>query len=403
MMTYALAAAIALLALTLFVGALSPENRLSLAVVLIFAVGATGQIPSASAYAFRVAAVVAAAGAVLGFLKGPRQSPQASLARLAVILTAILAVPVFAHREFTPFLNSLVGTLLLLLVSFAAQRSDTKALVRGFNAGAWGIIVLSTPLIAVPSLGVVGSNFRGITANSNSLGIYCVLAVASALFLIRVSGLKRIFLIAWPITLCVMAHSRTSLIAIALLVAFSAAIKESAGRRLIMAAALAAAVILLIDPAIMDQLFGGVANKTTGTRDLSVAEAQRSWESNRLLGLGFDGIHYQVASSPLRAVAAGGAVMLSLYIAAAISMLTTGIRAGSKTFLFACVAVIHSFGEGWMISTTGPWILAFSAGLATFAASDNRVRSPLPAPPARVKASRRRRPGDRGGHVLNET
>lgn len=362
---------IATLVVSLLLAACSPEQRLRLAVLAVFLSGGTGQLPGPSATAMRGFAIMAAAGAAIGLGHRPVRERSFSLGTFALMLTLMLTVPPLAHGEVSGFASSLIGTALLLLLSFSAQRINPTCLINSFNAGVWTIIGLSTPLLALPSLGTVGGNFRGITANSNSLGIYCVLATISSLFLVKASPLKSTALACCAIALCIASHSRTSLISIAILIIMSMALRENISRRLIGAAITAGVLVSVAAPKVLDFVFGGVVNKTRGTRDQSWLEAQRAWDHSKLFGLGPSNIYYEIASSPLRAIAEGGLAMLFFYTLAIGTLLYKGIRLGPCTLVVAITASIHSLGEGWLISTTGPWVLAFSCAILAVMARDS--------------------------------
>lgn len=209
--------------------------------------------------------------------------------------------------------------------------------------------------LTIPSVAIRGGRLQGLANNANLLGFYTLLYVG-----IVVSTEPRLKRILGPVALAcvilVLSSSRTSAIAVVLLLAGSALMKVGPMRKLFpwITIALGGAVLVW-----QDVLTGELGLlRQSDSRSASWDQMLVALESDPLQGIGLDGPLVQVASSPLRALAAGGLVAGALLLAA-IVCLVLATRFAPAARIFVLAALVHSLAEGWLVSLTGPIVLLF--------------------------------------------
>lgn len=219
---------------------------------------------------------------------------------------------------------------------------------------------LSTP--------VEGGRLEGFFANANTLGFLASLGVVR--FVISPDRRHRVYLVLvlaipavfWTGTRAAAAAFVAAIIAAAL---YSLLSKRRQGQRILGAVLVVSAIsgawlVQSVDTEV-------TLLRTNDSRADGVAYALSVAESTNGLGQGYENGVIEIASTPLRWLADGGYVGLSLVLTAYVVVLLSASRLGWKVVLVAVYGVAHSTLEGWYFS--GGSALFFSYWLAFFSAA----------------------------------
>lgn len=311
---------------------------------------------------------VARLGALIGFalaaLKAGRaaESTDKHLAHRflgfpALILLLLLEIGVI-HSEVNTWAIGLasfaiISLVMPRLVSLAHRPSSLGAVQMAMSlvmAASLGIGIIR------PESGVVGARLVGLTSNANLLGFYAFLTIAVSIL----AGQRKFptyFGVAASLVCLLWAGSRAG--ALATIIAIMGVIIHSkAGQR-----RRAMLLILLGMPALYmgrQILFGetGVL-RTNDSRSGSLQTMLIALRSDSMWGVGLAGLPDIVASSPMRALAAGGLVGGIILLVAIAYLLRQARSLSSEGMVFAAAAVVHSIFEGWLVSLTGAMIILF--------------------------------------------
>lgn len=220
----------------------------------------------------------------------------------------------------------------------------------------------------VPDISVQQDRLRGVTANANTLGFYAFLAIA--VFSMRSSRYAMAASLGAALILA-LTGSRTSLIAALCMLVLLGVGGDRVGRRVLVGIAGLACLGFLIWPDTLRPL-RELLLRDTSSRDSSWDVAAQSEMLSSGFGLGVGNESSEVASTPLRAYVHGGAIALLGVLLMWTALVWLGIRANWRVTAFALAAVIHSLGEGWLLSALGPLLVAFALAFITIAAKSAR-------------------------------
>jgi hypothetical protein len=162
----------------------------------------------------------------------------------------------------------------------------------------------------------------------------------------------------------ILSGSRASAVAVVALFVASTLLRVGATRRLLPFLMVGAFGAMLLAQDLLTSDTGLL--RANNSRSESWDQAKGALQLDLLRGVGLEGLKVQVASSPLRALAAGGLIGGGLLLFGLFCLLVAARRNSTlKALTFA--AVLHSFAEGWLVSLTGPMILLFVTSLSALA------------------------------------
>ncbi|MFA4894810.1 O-antigen ligase family protein [Microbacterium sp.] len=286
------------------------------------------------------------------------------------VLLTVLLVPIVSYLclATAPFgywdslISYLAGAVLLILTVLSARVILVSGELKNALVASLVICVAGSLLIgiALPSVGLEGGRLRGLLENANALGAFAFFLGVLALVVVdRRSHQVVIFAIAF--LAIVWSASRASLLAVVVFMALLVAGSIKKIINVVMYGILVLALFALAYvyfPSFFD-LFAGITRSSSsrdGTWNAAIEVLSRApWTGD---GLGSETV--AVASSPLRAAVYAGYPGLISILVLWIMLLVWSARIGPRTFAFVCAAVVHSFFEGWLLSTFGPIILLFA-------------------------------------------
>lgn len=105
---------------------------------------------------------------------------------------------------------------------------------------------------------------------------------------------------------------------------------------------------------ILDGFFRG-----DNSRALTITGAFDAFRSSPLIGIGMANEEFEIASSPLRALAYAGIGGLVAVLFMWTAFLWHSRTAGLPAVGFTLAAVVHSLFEGWLLSPVSPLLLTF--------------------------------------------
>lgn len=262
--------------------------------------------------------------------------------------------------------TAVLGVVSALVFAFAPLRVLTARQIIQAVRDALLIVLLASLVLAViaPEIAYRGGRFQGLTANANLLGFYVLLYLGLTL---ATSTKVRSLIIPVPLSVLalILSGSRTSAIAVVALFLASALLRVGVTRRLLPFLMVGALGAMLLSQDLLTSNIGLL--RLNNSRSASWDQTRLALQIDPWSGVGLEGLKVEVASSPLRAVAAGGLIGGALFLLALLFLLVAARRNGTlKALIFA--AVLHSFGEGWLVSLTGPMILLFVTCLSALAA-----------------------------------
>ena len=338
-------------------------------VLLILASASVAAPSTAVSVAFRVVGIgflcLSGANQVFGRTKfaSDKKAKDASVRSwLSLVVGAHLAFLLLAaafHGQWVEFILYGFGLTLLAIAVIVTSVAVPREIVTVSVLFSLGFVVIASFAygLTTPEAAVAGIRLRGLTANANTLGFYAFLLGSLALIVVRHSGL-RITLLFFSGSVLLWTSSRASILAFAIVVLFVVLSRLSVTVVLaVLGATVAAAVAALTSPnafSILDGVFRG-----DESRALSLTGAINAFRSSPLVGIGLANEDFEIASSPLRALAyagIGGLLAVSVMWGAFIWHART---AGIQAVGFTAAAVVHSCFEGWLLSPISPLLLIF--------------------------------------------
>ena len=369
---------VAVFALTLILCmVLSPQHTFGLAVVCLMMSGAS-LVGSAESIGVRIEAVLLLAGLLTfrpprkdAFQLHSEQSKTLFLFVAALWLT-IMAVAL-PHGDWSMAINASLGVLAVSLMVVVPSRVLTRAEFQNSVTMVLLLFLLSSAVVTFfsPSIGMVNLRLRGLTANANLLGFYILLTITLSL-IVEQRKRRIILVLVVAIPSLILTGSRTSAIALAVII-----ILGTIGRTGYVSRAAGFLLVGLVT-FFLSSFGSGTGADTTllrsgDSRNLSWERAVWVYHYAPLVGVGIRNVDVEVASSPLRAFVGGGAVGLFFLVFAYIVLIVSSWRLGWGSFTLASGALVHSLGEGWLVSLTGPMVLMFVLAWLVITANDTQV------------------------------
>lgn len=221
-----------------------------------------------------------------------------------------------------------------------------------------------------PGIGVFGNRLRGLTNNPNLLGCYAFTLMALVILLQKS---LRLLLLAFALGIPVLfwTASRTSSLALLSVILLASLLSIGSARKL-------AAVLVVVLSALASGVVGVAATitllRTDNSRETSLETALSSIREHPVIGSGLTGAETVVSSTPFGAIVAGGLTGLGIVLVASLLLMAMSYSIGKATGVFATAFVIYGFGEGWMLSLTGPIMVLFVVCWSLFAFRDSEQR-----------------------------
>ncbi|MCC7128584.1 MAG: O-antigen ligase family protein [Microbacteriaceae bacterium] len=303
-----------------------------------------------------------------------------SRAVISVIVLPVALYVVFAtalHGLWSELFLYSIGALILALAIGASQLlvpddDLKKSLLAGLTVFVVGSIAVG---LAIPGLGIEGGRLRGFAINANTTGFFAFLLAAISLIVVK-RKLWQIVLIFVSMYAIVWSASRASMLAFGVLVVFllGSNIKKVASVILYGVLVLAVSVSTLVFFPQLARLFDGIT-RDVDSRASTWEAAVTTLQNAPWTGAGFADDTVGVASSPLGAAIRAGYPGLIIIVLLWILLLCFAATVGGRTFAFAAAAVVHSYFEGWLLSTIGPIILVFSLALVLVVATERERKS----------------------------
>jgi len=283
------------------------------------------------------------------------------------LIPAALVIPLLwiavVHSESTTAINGMLGAVVLGIIPAALSKLSESQL--GWSLAVPLVVfsaVSAAAFFALPSIGSAGGRMRGISDNANLLGFVLVLLLMLALAGIPTPR-ATVPLIAACVPLIFLTGSRASAIATALMLLGAGVWRLRRMNALYSLAVFGIAFGLLASETVRGLLETLFLGRDFNTRASSLEAARAAFSVSPWSGIGLESLSEEVASTPLRALAAGGAVSLGLIVVAYVLIISTARLGGPGAFVLATVSVVHSFAEGWLLSTSGPLVAVFFTAL----------------------------------------
>lgn len=333
------------------------EHLLGLAVLILI---------SSDAWAFQGTAVSALgralAAAICVLIVGREYSRRSrgltgSIRGLAVFAGVIWLMLTFIgleHGELRTTAQAALGMVTILMILPAAGIAGPKAMQSMVLQKVFGLFFVGSLALGVlvPDMAFRGSRLVGLTSNANLLGFYCFLALALAMIATRRAWWEAITLPA-AVACLVWSGSRGGALAFLVVVVGCAALGIGHVRRWMVPVG----VVALIGVPLWPGLLGGSTGllRSSNTRSMTWRAMQDALASNPVAGVGLQPLNLNVlASSPMRALAAGGFVGGGLLLAAMVCLMIWSWRSpGRRNPVLVAALLIHSLLEGWLVSLTG--------------------------------------------------
>ena len=226
----------------------------------------------------------------------------------------------------------------------------------------------ATLWITQPELAVVQGRLRGLTANANTLGFYAFVAVA--VFAAQRATKSAILLTFGALIILVFTGSRTSAVATLCVLVLYALFGCRPARRVLVAMALTLGLFRLAWPAALNTVSEALL-RADSSRLGSFQVALEAQQTTSSFGVGAGREADEVASSPLRAYVHGGDIALIGMLLMWSSLLWLGGRSNRNAGAFALAAILHSIGEGWLLSAAGPMMIVFVLAFITLVRSSD--------------------------------
>jgi len=270
----------------------------------------------------------------------------------------------------------LYGSSLIVLALFlyGSSRINKRLVGLGTALALALLLVVSLGMGVIdPGLGIENGRLRGYFENANSLGFVAFLAI-SAGALLRLSLGFRLFLFLAAGVALVLSASRASLLASAvvlcgLLITRRPVLGVLALILVVVSGERALAAVSGISPEF------GTLFRENNSRLGSFDTALIDWQASPVFGVGLNRESSIIASSPLRALAQGGALGAAMISVMCIALLVLSLRAQKRAFWFTLAAVVHSFFEGWMLSPGAPLLMIFAILWSVFYDPEGRTVS----------------------------
>jgi len=270
-----------------------------------------------------------------------------------------------AHDE-TGIVPAVLGVVSALVFAFAPLRVLTPRQVIHAVRDVLLLVLLASLVLAAVAPGIAfrGGRFQGLAGNANLLGFYVLLYLGLIL-----ATTTKVQSLVTPVSLSglvlILSGSRASAVAVVALFVASALLRVGSTRRLLPFLMVGTLGAMLLAQDLLTSETGLL--RANNSRSESWNQTKVALQLDPLSGVGLEGLKVQVASSPLRALAAGGLIGGGFLLLGLFCLLVAARRSSTlKALTFA--AVLHSFAEGWLVSLTGPMILLFVTSLSALAA-----------------------------------
>lgn len=292
----------------------------------------------------------------------------------------IISVIALTHWEVTPFVNASIGLALLLLISVLPTRVQVATIRKSVSIALAAFVSASLVVAELsPSTGVENDRLRGLAGNANLFAFFCLLLFALAV--VRQQHSR------WDILAIVLAiygllgsGSRTTAIALVVLTMGAGLLGTRVARRFLVAGTLGGILLYWVAPSIVD-VFRVAWGRGFTTRSDAMGAARWVAQESPLLGVGFAQMPDNVASTALSVFVLGGVVASVLFGLVALRLVVDSVAASPVHLVLAVSALLHSLGESWLISTTGPMVAMFAMVAVSVPARphppDNPERRPM--------------------------
>jgi hypothetical protein len=278
--------------------------------------------------------------------------------------------------QFENIATHTLGLVVLLAVTWAVlTRVSPSAQMQTISwvVGAAILLSLMGAFLGVPEM-VVNGRLLGIFANPNTLGFIAFLY--SCVYLLNDStGFRRYVAEGLALTALVWSGSRTALAATAAMLTVAALIRVRGARSLVAALLLMVSVILILFP----DYYSGQAEVVArgNSRATSIEETVRILSTHLFTGIGFGNEAIEIASSPLRAASHAGLLGILGITLMYLALLRWGIRSGGPALALAVGGVVHTLGEGWLLSSLSPLLILYVLALLPQASNGSVSESRL--------------------------
>lgn len=286
---------------------------------------------------------------------------------LAAGIWLMLTMIAIAHGETRTIVNASIGLVLLVLIASLPKRIPFTALRSALVTAIFVFILVSIFYSWVePEHAIVQDRLRGLTGNANLFAFYCVLLIALAVIRLRFSYWDACTLV---VALCglIESGSRTSALAALFLLVGSALIGGRLARRSLLIGGGGLGLVLLVAPDSLSWLLP-TWDRSWSSRDGAVDVARLVADIAPGMGLGFAELPDYVHSTPLYVFSAGGLLGACLLLLVVARMILDFWRISAGHLIFALAALVHSVGESWLVSTTGPMVAMFAMSAAVVSA-----------------------------------
>lgn len=290
-----------------------------------------------------------------------RRGPE-MLSWLPLVAGSLFAFLLFAaafHGQWVEFILYGFGLILLALAVTVTSITVPREVAKVGVIFALVFVVVGSLVygLTTPDLAVEGARLRGLTPNANMLGFYAFLLGSIALIVVRL-GWTRIVLLSFSGVVLLWTSSRASILALAIVFLFLVLSRLSATRVLaLLGTAGAVAIAATVSPHVLGVLDG--LFRRTDSRALTLTGAFDAFRSSPLIGIGLHNEEFEIASSPLRALAYAGIGGLLAVLVIWTALIWNSRTAGLPAVGFTLAAVVHSLFEGWLLSPVSPMLLTF--------------------------------------------
>lgn len=267
------------------------------------------------------------------------------------------------------FLQHLSALVMLMALVWVLWMCPVRRLREATESLLFVILLGSVFLWATqPELAVVQDRLRGLTENANLLGFYAFVAVA--IFAAKSATRSATILTFGTLIVLVFTGSRTSSIAAVCILILYALTGCRPARRVLASIAFFIALVSAAWPGALDSVSDTLFRSTT-SRSGSFQVALQAQLTTSVFGVGAGREAEEIASSPLRAYVHGGDFALIGVLLMWCSFLWLGAKSNRPATAFAIAAIIHSIGEGWLLSAASPMMIVFILGFVTLARSSD--------------------------------
>lgn len=279
------------------------------------------------------------------------------------------------HGDVTNLASHLVGLALLVpCLHFLFRRlSGHPEVLALASAILFGATLVSLGAVALGSSAYSGERLRGLFINPNTLGFVCFVGFALSTVAARRHHFLASVMALSFLSCMLLSGSRMSLLATGVFVLVDGVQRPGRGR-LTLGLALLTTFTLVLNPSLLEVL-PSETTRTNDSRSDGIAYAVNAFRDAPIFGLGYAADHVEVASSPGRALLLGGAIGVIGLACIYVAILRASAKISPSALALGVAAVVHSFGEGWLLSAVGPLMLVFAVAMAAISVYEWR---PLP-------------------------